>query len=144
MGPLPLSKPLLVLRMFLCFLVPAVLSTNTLQDGDFQGSLGWIKYFVVLSILLVLESLLDHCSMLQIRPWMSTSYKVSKLVLIVWCLAPTQYNGSHLIYNHFLAPMFHLSKNIALYLTDVTSVIIDKLVDGTVTGLHKLEIASIL
>jgi len=138
MGPPPPSKSLLILRMLLCFLLPAILSTNTLQDGDFQGSLGWIKYFVVVSILLVLESLLDHCSMFQTKPWMSISYKVSKLVLIVWCLAPTQYNGSDITYNHVLAPLFHLYTDIALYLTDVTPVIIYKFVDDTVTGLHIL------
>jgi len=140
-GPSPPSKSL-VLRLFLCFLLPSILSTNAIQDGDWLGSLGWIKYFVVLSVLLVLESVLDHVSMLQTRPWVSTSYKLFKLVLIVWCLAPTQYNGSHLTYTHILAPIFHLSKNVVLYLTDVTLVVIDTVLAGTVTGLHILVVCS--
>jgi len=136
-GPSPPSKSL-VLRLFLCFLLPSILSTNAIQDGDWLGSLGWIKYFVVLSVLLVLESVLDHVSMLQTRPWVSTSYKLFKLVLIVWCLAPTQYNGSHLTYTHILAPIFHLSKNVVLYLTDVTLGVIDTVLAGTVAGFQIL------
>jgi len=139
-SPGPSSPPSksLVLRLFLCFLVPAILSTNSIQDGDFQGSLDWIKYFIVLSFLLLLECLLDCCccSKLQTKPWVSTSYKLFKLGLIVWCLAPTQYNGSELTYTHVLAPLFHLSRDVAFYFTDVTPVVIDKLVDGTVTGLQ--------
>jgi len=136
-GPSPPSKSL-VLRLFLCFLLPSILSTNAIQDGDWLGSLGWIKYFVVLSVLLVLESVLDHVSMLQTRPWVSTSYKLFKLVLIVWCLAPTQYNGSEITYTHVLAPLFNLSKNVTLYITDVTPVVIDTVLDVTVTGLQIL------
>jgi len=86
------------------------------------------------------ECILDCCccSKLQTKPWVLTSYNLFKLGLIVWCLAPTQYNGSDLTYNNVLAPLFHLSKNFSHNLIDSTPIVIDKIIDGTVTGLQIL------
>ena len=96
----------MVARTLLCFLLPAALSLPTISTWQVQECLGWLKYWVVLSVALLLEALLDHCHCEAKVGW----WQVLKVTLLLWCIAPTQYNGSELLFDNIVSPTFKLLK----------------------------------
>jgi len=127
---LPPDKYLLFLRLFLCFILPAVLSTNSLQNGNVEDIVAWLKYFVVISFGLVLELVLDQ---LNIIPYSHKTYQLLKFGLILWCLAPTQYNGSDLTYTNVVAPVFEVTKQAVQYIIHTTPIVLETSLEYTLT-----------
>ena len=58
---------------------------------------GWMKCWVIFSVLALLEMCVTH----RLRGRLAESVKV---VVLAWCLAPTPYNGSDLLFG-LLAPL---------------------------------------
>ena len=83
-------------KILLAFLLPAILSLNSASTNQGpEGSLPWLRYWVVLSVALLLEYCLERLE--------GKLLAIIKLVLLLWCLAPIDsYNGSDLLFNFVL------------------------------------------
>jgi len=110
----------LVLRIFLCFLVPAILSTNSLQILTPEHSRDWLKYWIVLSMSLVLEVFLDSVLLMSPSSYLSLCYDISKVLWLLWLLSPgCHYNGSEVTYSHIVVPLYNLPQHLVRAVFDV-------------------------
>ena len=87
-----MASPYLVLRTVMVFLIPAyftlaALTTNTQEDDQ-----SWLRYWVVISIISLLELVLDNLSFLP-------CYTMMKVLLLLWCLLPGPASGSNIIFS---------------------------------------------
>jgi len=93
-----MSSHLLMGKILLCFLLPSLLSLHVIAGGDDEGVvLSWLRYWVVLGTGLVLEYILEKLE--------GVTVTVVKIVLVVWCLAPVEYNGSDVVFTYVLLPI---------------------------------------
>jgi len=96
-----MGSHLMVGKILLCFLLPAILSLDASVHGGTESSISWLRYWVVLGLGLVLELLLD-----TLLPSLGgVIVRGVKVVLVVWCLAPLEYNGSDMIVTYVLQPI---------------------------------------
>ena len=93
-----MSSHLMAGKILLCFLVPSMLSLHVIAGGGEEGVvLSWLRYWVVLGTGLVLEYILEKLE--------GVTVTVVKIVLVVWCLAPVEYNGSDVVFTYVLLPI---------------------------------------
>lgn len=92
-------------KILLCFLLPAILSLNISATGGPEESLPWLRYWVVLGIALLLEFLLEKLE--------GVVFTIVKLVFVLWCLAPVEYNGSDVVFQYVLLPVHQCVQKIA-------------------------------
>ena len=100
-----MASRLIVGKILLCFLLPAILSLNISATGGPEESLPWLRYWVVLGIALLLEFLLEKLE--------GVVFTVVKLVFMLWCLAPVEYNGSDVVFQYVLLPVHQCVQKIA-------------------------------
>lgn len=92
-----MASRLLAGKILLIFVLPAILSLHVSATEYDEGVLlSWLRYWVVLSTGLVVEYLLEKLEGVTL-----TSVKI---VVVLWCLAPVEYNGSDVLYNYVLLP----------------------------------------
>jgi len=94
-----MATRLMIGRLLLCFLFPAIISLNVSATGSPEESMPWLRYWVVLSIALILELLLEKIE--------GTAFTIVKLVFVAWCLAPVEFNGTDLVFQYVLLPLHH-------------------------------------
>jgi len=93
-----MSSHLMAGKILLIFLVPSMLSLHVIAGGGEEGVvLSWLRYWVVLGTGLVLEYILKKLE--------GVTVTVVKIVLVVWCLAPVEYNGSDVVFTYVLLPI---------------------------------------
>ena len=81
-----------VIRMGVGFLYPAYKSLHAIMSDDREAGLAWMRYWVVLAVFSLLETLLDP--LLDFLP----GYLLSKCIFLVWCMAPSSKSGSNLVF----------------------------------------------
>ena len=93
-GVLPgsMAAQQLVIRAGVGFLYPAYKSLHAIMSEDREASLAWMRYWVVLAVFSLLETLLDP--LLDFLP----GYLLSKCIFLVWCMAPSSKSGSNLVF----------------------------------------------
>jgi len=93
-----MSSHLMMGKILLCFLIPSLLSLHVVAGGGEDGVvLSWLRYWVVLGTGLVLEYILEKLE--------GVTVTVVKIVLVLWCLAPVEYNGSDVLFTYVLLPI---------------------------------------
>merc|ERR1712154_646974 len=91
---LPMDLYTLIPRTLVGVVYPAFASLKAVLSGSAEQSAAWLRYWVVLGVFSVLELLADPL----INP-LSYSFPV-------WCMAPAKWNGSDLLFNQVLFPLF--------------------------------------
>jgi len=92
-----MASRLLAGKILLIFVLPAILSLHVSATEYDEGVLlSWLRYWVVLSTGLVVEYLLEKLE--------GVTLTAVKIVVVLWCLAPVEYNGSDVLYNYVLLP----------------------------------------
>jgi len=106
-----MSSHLMMGKILLCFLIPSLLSLHVVAGGGEDGVvLSWLRYWVVLGTGLVLEYILEKLE--------GVTVTVVKIVLVLWCLAPVEYNGSDVLFDYVLLPIHN---TIQYGITDIAS-----------------------
>jgi len=82
------------------FLYPAFCSLLALQSYNKKDDAQWLTYWVVFASFSVIEFFADFVS------GMVPFYWVCKCLLMVWCMAPTEDNGSAVIYAFIIRPLY--------------------------------------
>ncbi len=87
---------------FLCsfvgFLYPAYCSLKAIESQDPEDDTKWLMYWIVYSAFSMVEFFTDI-----ILFWIPF-YNFLKCAFLVYCMAPTSWNGSIFIYNNFIRP----------------------------------------
>jgi len=121
-----------VLRVLVAFVLPALLSTNGLMAWTTTDSLTWLnvmavaaassdflpisqifKYWIVLSLALLLELLLDQAPILKKSKALYIAYQAVKLAFVLWCLAPFDLNGAEVTFTGLILPALEASTEAA-------------------------------
>lgn len=82
----------MVIRSGVGFLYPAYKSLHAIMSDDREAGLAWMRYWVVLAVFSMLETLVDP--LLDFLP----GYLLGKCVFLVWCMAPSDKSGSNLVF----------------------------------------------
>jgi len=83
---------------------PAFASLKTVLSDSPESSVAWLRYWVVLGVFSVVELLLDP--LVNPLKFSFPTYLILKCLFLIWCMAPIEWNGSDLIFNHVLFPIF--------------------------------------
>jgi len=82
------------------FVYPAYASIHAIESHNKDDDKKWLTYWVVFAMFSVIEFFSDI-----IFSWFPL-YWLSKIVFLVWCFMPTANNGSIVVYNRFIRPVF--------------------------------------
>lgn len=93
-----LTSLLTLLKLTLLILVPASISTHVIIAKLYTEITGWMKCWVMFSLLGLLEVCVTH----RVRGKLAECVKV---LVLAWCLAPAPYSGSDLLFS--LLPPLH-------------------------------------
>ncbi|XP_034325935.1 receptor expression-enhancing protein 5 isoform X3 [Magallana gigas] len=83
---------------FIGFIYPAYTSFKAVESTNKDDDTVWLIYWVVYSFFALLEFFTD------IFLFWIPFYWLLKCIFLVWCMAPTSYNGSQIIYYRFIRP----------------------------------------
>ncbi len=83
---------------FLGFLYPAYCSLKAIESADQQDDTKWLMYWIVYSAFSMVEFFTDI-----ILCWIPF-YNFLKCAFLIYCMAPTSWNGSIFIYNNIIRP----------------------------------------
>ena len=105
-----------IFKILVVFIIPSLLSINSLTTWDTDRSEEWLKYWVVVAAFISLEIFTHR--------WKGRISEILKVLLIVWCLLPIEYNGTEVLYTFIILPtfttldklLFTLAKQAAPYL----------------------------
>merc|ERR1712121_320637 len=82
------------------FLYPAYESVKALHRSGRDIEKRWLTYWVVFSFFHILEFFSDHVV------WWLPFYWLAKTLFLVWCMVPITNNGSSVIYQKIISPIF--------------------------------------
>ena len=91
------------------FVYPAVQSIKSIEKHDKAADVHWLTYWLVISLLTTIESLLGHNSLPRKVPL----YNLFKLVFTVWMFSPRT-RGSLLVYERALRPVYRRIESVVL------------------------------
>merc|ERR1711913_121315 len=94
----------LIPRTLVGVVYPAFASLKAVLSGSAEQSAAWLRYWVVLGVFSVLELLADP--LINPLSYSFPVYLVLKCSFLVWCMAPVSWNGSDLLFNQVLFPLF--------------------------------------
>merc|ERR1711994_569181 len=104
LSPLLMDLYTLIPRTLVGVVYPAFASLKAVLSGSADQSAAWLRYWVVLGGFSVLELLADP----RLNPlsYSFPLYLVLKCSFLVWCMIPAKWNGSDLLFNQVLFPLF--------------------------------------
>ncbi|XP_042588033.1 receptor expression-enhancing protein 5 [Cyprinus carpio] len=109
------------------FVYPAYISIKAIESATKEDDTKWLTYWVVYGVFSIAEFFADI--FLSWFPF----YFLGKCAFLVWCMAPTQSNGSVLIYTRIILPFFLKNEakidNVMKDITDKASEAADKFKD---------------
>uniref|UniRef100_UPI00398E5818 receptor expression-enhancing protein 6 isoform X4 n=1 Tax=Pristiophorus japonicus TaxID=55135 RepID=UPI00398E5818 len=82
------------------FLYPAYFSIKAIESTNKEDDTKWLTYWVVYGIFSVAEFFSD------IFLYWFPFYYAGKCIFLLWCMAPVVWNGSQMIYNRIVRPLF--------------------------------------
>jgi len=80
------------------FAYPAYKTVKAIESNDKDDDTEWLMYWVVFSAFSCAEFFSDI--LLSWFPF----YFLGKCIFLIWCMAPTSYNGSRIIYSKLIRP----------------------------------------
>jgi len=86
------------LANFIGFLYPAYCSVKAIETKEKDDDTKWLTYWVVYATFSLLEFFTD------IFLFWIPLYALLKCIFLVYCMAPTSWNGSLMIYQRFIKP----------------------------------------
>ena len=84
-----------LLKIALIFLVPGCITLNNVSSENMESNLPWLKYWTVIAFALVLDFSLEN-------RLDGVYFTISKILVVLWCLAPVSWNGSDMIFSHIM------------------------------------------
>ncbi|KAA0183961.1 hypothetical protein HAZT_HAZT009844 [Hyalella azteca] len=84
----------------IAFVYPAYRSIKALETNVKEDDTRWLTYWVVFAVFSIVEFFSDI-----LLSWMPF-YWLAKCLFLVWCYVPTSYNGSDMIYQRIIRPVF--------------------------------------
>ena len=94
------------LKIFGFILLPALVSINSITILNQQSSESWLKYWIVISFTIPLDMITNK--------WKGWKLEMLKAVFIMWCLAPIEDNGSDVVFNKILCPIYKIVDKVML------------------------------
>ncbi|XP_012235366.1 receptor expression-enhancing protein 5 isoform X1 [Linepithema humile] len=82
------------------FVYPAYQSMKALESSNKEDDTKWLTYWVVFAVFTIVEFFSEY-----IVCWFPV-YWLFKCIFYVWLMAPTEYNGSLILYRRIIRPKF--------------------------------------
>ncbi|RWS15292.1 receptor expression-enhancing protein 5-like protein [Dinothrombium tinctorium] len=87
------------------FVYPAYASIVALESAGKDDDTKWLTYWVVFATFSVVEFFSD-----TLFSWFPF-YWLAKVIFLVWCYLPIANNGSMVVFNRFIRPVFHKNQS---------------------------------
>merc|ERR1712045_271645 len=100
----PMDLFTLIPRTIIGVTYPAFASLKAVLSDSPENCGAWLRYWVVLGVFSLVELMLDL--VINPLPYSFPSYLIIKLAFLAWCMAPVEWNGSDVIFNNILFPLF--------------------------------------
>merc|ERR1711971_1338739 len=100
----PMDLFTLIPRTLIGVTYPAFASLKAVLSGSEENCGAWLRYWVVLGVFSVLELAADP--LLNPLRGSFPAYLIIKCGFLAWCMAPVHWNGSDVIFNNILFPLF--------------------------------------
>ena len=84
-----------IIRTFVAFIYPTYKSLKAVMSDEKEDSLTMLRYWIVLAAVSIVELVAD---LLLDFP----GYLFIKCVFLVWCMAPSTYNGANIIFTQVM------------------------------------------
>merc|ERR1712018_212412 len=94
----------LIPRTLVGVVYPAFSSLKAVLSGTPEQSVAWLRYWVVLGVFSLVELLCDP--LINPLNFSFPAYLVLKCLFLVWCMLPVSWNGSDILFNQVLFPLF--------------------------------------
>merc|ERR1711936_274697 len=101
---IPMDLFTLIPRTIIGVTYPAFASLKAVLSDSPESCGAWLRYWVVLGVFSLVELMLDL--VINPLPYSFPSYLIIKLAFLAWCMAPVEWNGSDVIFNNILFPLF--------------------------------------
>ena len=101
-----MSSTMSFLKTFLALLLPALLSIYSITTWNSEESQSWLKYWVVISFFIPLEMMTNK--------YKGVKLDILKLIFIAWCILPVENNGSDLVFDNILCPVYKTGDQVLL------------------------------
>jgi len=82
------------------FIYPAYCSIKAIETPKKEDDTNWLTYWVVFALFSVCEFFSD-----LLLSWFPF-YWLAKCMFLIWCFLPMSWNGSNVIYNRIIRPVF--------------------------------------
>jgi len=114
------------LASFIGFVYPAYASVKAIESTDKNDDTKWLTYWVVYAVFSLMEFFTD------IFFWWIPLYAFLKCLFLVYCMAPTSWNGSEAIYHRIIRPfVLRHQKKVDAYLDRARDTAADALNEAT-------------
>merc|ERR1712113_927272 len=100
----PMDLFTLIPRTIIGVTYPAFASLKAVLSDSPESCGAWLRYWVVLGVFSLVELLLDL--VINPLPYSFPTYLILKCAFLAWCMAPVEWNGSDVIFNNILFPLF--------------------------------------
>merc|ERR1711953_452762 len=100
----PMDLFTLIPRTIIGVTYPAFASLKAVLSDSPESCGAWLRYWVVLGVFSLVELMLDL--VINPLPYSFPSYLIIKCGFLAWCMAPVEWNGSDVIFNNILFPLF--------------------------------------
>ena len=81
-----------IIRALVGFIYPSYQSIQAVMSEDMEDDLTWLRYWVVLSLVHMVELVVDP--LVDFFP----GYLLAKCIFLIWCMAPVENNGASIIF----------------------------------------------
>ena len=81
----------LLVKVVLCLLVPAYQAVQQAHGTNTSNPISLLRYWLILTAIFLSELALDQLNL-------SPCFTLVKLAIMLWFVAPVDYNGSHFLY----------------------------------------------
>jgi len=113
------------------FVYPAYVSVRAIESPQKQDDTKWLMYWVVFALFSVVEFFSDI-----LLNWFPL-YWLIKCAFLVWCFVPIANNGTNIIYNRIVRPIFLKHQGQVDNLINQAASAAGKVIDTAVDGLKK-------
>merc|ERR1712062_509494 len=96
----PMDLFTLIPRTIIGVTYPAFASLKAVLSDSPESCGAWLRYWVVLGVFSLVELLVNPLA------FSFPAYLILKCAFLAWCMAPVEWNGSDVIFNNILFPLF--------------------------------------
>merc|ERR1712013_165540 len=96
-------------RTIIAIAYPLFSTLETVLQEDIDAAFDWLKYWAVFGIFSFLELVVDP--FIESLSYSYPPYLIFKCGFLIWCMVPAEWNGSLIIFDKIIVPLYQINQN---------------------------------